>query len=91
MSCIVTYHHGTGPAKVTRKGSEPRKPSTWNASAWFVLPNGEKHTHSARIPGQTVQSLVPYMGQLIDSLIADHGNDVASAGWTATTHGGRRA
>lgn len=90
MSCIVTYHHGTGPAKVTRKGSEPRKPSTWNASAWIVLPNGEKHTHSARFTGKTVQTLVPCMGAPIDSLIADLGNDVASAGWTATTHGGHR-
>jgi hypothetical protein len=27
------------------------------------------------------------MGALIDSLIADHGNEVQSAGWTATAHG----
>jgi hypothetical protein len=54
------------------------------------LPNGEKHTHSATARGETVSGLVAYMGALIDSLIADHGNQVSSAGWTATTHGRRK-
>lgn len=88
MSCILQLSDiGRGDAKVICRGSRPKQPATWDAQAWFVLPNGEKHTHSARIPGQTVGSLVPYMGALIDSLIADVGNQVRSAGWTATTHG----
>jgi hypothetical protein len=91
MACIIICHCTTSiTGKVTRRGSEPRGPVTWSASAWFVMPNGEKHTHSAIIPGQTVQSLAPAMGALIDSLIADHGNEVQSAGWTATAHGKKK-
>ena len=88
MTCLVTFASIGGNGKVLRKGSEPRKPSTWNARAWFILATGEKHTHSATVPAQTVYGLVPFMGALIDSLIADHGNQVSSAGWTATSHGG---
>lgn len=88
MSCHISFTCiGNTNAKVVRRGNEPRKPATWNAQAWFVLPSGEKHVHSASVPGQTVLSLVPYMGALIDSLIADHGNQVRSAGWTASSHG----
>ncbi len=90
MSCIVSFVSIGGNGKVLRKGSEPRKPATWNASAWFVLESGEKFTHSATVPAQTVTGLVPFMGALIDSLIADHGNQVKSAGWTATSHGKKK-
>lgn len=90
MSCIVSFTSIGGNGKVLRKGSEPRKPATWNASAWFVLESGEKFTHSATVPAQTVTGLVPFMGALIDSLIADHGNQVKSAGWTATSHGKKK-
>jgi hypothetical protein len=91
MSCIVTlYSVGARHSEPVVRGTEPRKPSLWNAKAWFVLPNGEKQTHSATVPGVTVPGLVAYMGALIDSLIADHGNQVASAGWTATTHGRKK-
>lgn len=86
MSCVITYHLG---GRVTVRGGRPRKPSTWTAKAWFVMPSGEKYTHEATVPGQTVGSLVPFMGALIDSLIADHGRDVASCGWQAMTHGGK--
>jgi len=90
VSCIVTFASIGGNGKVLRKGSEPRKPATWSASAWFVLESGEKHTHSVVVTQQTVISLASVMGALIDSLIADHGNQVASAGWTATTHGRKK-
>lgn len=91
MSCIVTlYSIDNRVSRPVVRSTEPRRPSDWNASAWFVLPNGEKHTHSATARGETVSGLVAYMGALIDSLIADHGNQVSSAGWTATTHGRRK-
>jgi hypothetical protein len=91
MSCIVTlFSRDNRVSRPVVRGTEPRKPTDWQASAWFVLPNGEKHTHSATARGETVTGLVAYMGALIDSLIADHGNQVASAGWTATTHGRRK-
>lgn len=91
MSCIVTlYSIDNRVSRPVVRGTEPRCPSNWSARAWFVLPNGEKHTHSATARGETVTGLVAYMGALIDSLIADHGNQVSSAGWTATTHGRRK-
>lgn len=86
MSCVVSYSGG----KVIRRGNEPRHPATWKVAVWFVLPNGEKHTHSAVIHGETVLGLVPAVGQIIDGLIEDHGNQVTGAGWNATTHGGKR-
>jgi hypothetical protein len=86
MSCFVTFSGG----KVIRRGSEPRHPATWRIAVWFVLPNGEKHQHSATIQGETVQGLVPVVGQIIDGLAEEVGNEVTGAGWTATTHGGKR-
>lgn len=91
MSCIVTLHAvGNKHCRPLVRGNEPVRPANWSAKAWFVLPNGEKHTHSAEVKGETVRGLIPYMGALIDSLVADHGNEVASCGWTASTHGGKR-
>lgn len=88
MSCMISFSCvGDNKAKVVVRGTRPNKPSTWEASTWFVLPSGEKHTYTAKVTGQTVLSLVPYMGALIDSLIADHGNQVRSAGWSASSHG----
>ena len=89
MSCIVTYISARG-GRVIRKGTEPRNPTTWTAKAWFVLASGEKYIHTAVVAQQTVSSLGPLMGALIDSLIEDHGNQVVSAGWTATTHGRKK-
>lgn len=91
MACIVTFHCvGGRDAKVVRKGSEPRNPCSWIVSAWFVLPSGEKITHSATIRNQTVHGLVPVMGALIDSISAEHGNQVTSAGWSAMMVHGKR-
>ncbi len=80
MPCHLVFYSG---GQVSVKGSRPKKPTRWNASAWFVLPDGTKHTHSATIHGQTATSLAPVMGALIDSLVADVGNTVTSAGWSA--------
>ena len=90
MSCILTLVTAADEAKVVRKGSAPKRPSTWAVNAWFILPNGEKITHSTRVSNQTVRSVIPFMGALIDSLIADHGNEVSDVGWSASTHGSKK-
>lgn len=88
MSCVVTLHAVGGKRCVPLvTGSRPKYPATWDVKAWFILPAGEKITHSARVPGQTVISLVPFMGALIDGLVAEHGNEVTGCGWQAMTHG----
>ena len=91
MSCLIQLTIGeTGHERPVRRGTEPRGAADWRVAVWFVLPSGEKHTHSATIQRETVSGLIPAVHQLIDSLIADHGNQVSSAGWTATTHGRRK-
>jgi len=88
VSCVVTLHAVGGKRAVPLvKGTQPRRPVSWDVRAWFILPSGEKITHSAKVPGQTAVSLVPFVGALIDSLVADHGNEVRSCGWQAMTHG----
>ena len=74
MSCVVTLHAvGDKRAVPLVKGTQPRRQVSWDVRARFVLPSGEKITHSAKVPGQTAASLVPVVGALIYSLIADHG------------------
>jgi hypothetical protein len=88
MSCLVSYTSGPR-SRVVCKGKPPVKPTNWKVIAWFTLPGGVKHTHSADANGIHIGDLGTCMGALIDSLIADHGNAVTGAGWSATTHGRR--
>lgn len=90
MSCVVTMYSVGGRRGVPLvKGTQPKRPVSWDLRAWFVLSNGVKDAHSSRVPSQTALSLVPFVGALIDSLVADHGNEVTSFGWQAMTHGGK--
>lgn len=87
MACIVTCTCIDGVSRNTlAKGTPPTKPTKWRVRAWLVLPSGVKQTHSAVVRGETVHTLIPIVGALIDSLIADCGNVVTSAGWSASTH-----
>ncbi len=84
MSCIVTLHSIDGTdSKAIVRGTEPKRPADWAVKAWFIKDSGEKHTHSAVARQETVTGLAAYMGALIDSLIADHGNQVSACGWEA--------
>ena len=88
MSCIVQCVCINGEDRNTVvRGGQPKRSMTWQAKAWLILAGGEKHTHSITVPRQTIQSLIPYMGALIDGLIAEHGNVVEQAGWSAAAHG----
>lgn len=90
MSCIVLCHirEGEQPTLI-RRGAEPSGPTNWELKAWFVLESGEKHDHSTTIRNRHALELAPFVGVLVDSLIADLGQEVKSAGWTAMTHGKR--
>lgn len=84
MSCLITYTEtGSSTPRALVRGPRPSGATTWCISAWFVLPTGEKHTHSATVPDKTVETIVEWLGALIDTLIDEHGNQVTSAGWTA--------
>lgn len=88
MSCVVSYTHGPRSKPVVR-GPQPRGQVPWSISVWFVLDH-EKHTHSAKVPPVDVLELAPVVGQLVDGLIAEHGDSVSSCGWIATSHGGTK-
>jgi len=87
MSYTIQYTRSRSPGKVIRQGTEPKTTSDWKVYCWFVLPNGEKHTHSTTAKGQSSTTLIPWLSTLIDSLACDLGSQVVSAGWTCTTHG----
>ena len=89
MSCIVSFTYGPGAKPVVR-GTQPVKLVSWDVHAWFVLLDGKKHTHSVKVPPMSAMDLVPVVGQLTDSLVDDHGEEVTSCGWTAISHGTKR-
>ncbi len=91
MSCTVHYIHTQRPTQPIRRGTEPRRPVDWKVFCWFTLPSGEKHTYSTIARNQTAETLEPWMGTLVDSLLNDLGNQVTSAGWTCTSHGASNA
>lgn len=85
MTCTVSHHVGRSVATV--KGTPSPRPSRWDVTVWVQLPSGEKTTHSLVIPSATVSDLVPAIGDRIDELIAELGNEVADAGWMAHGRG----
>lgn len=87
MTCTV--HHTAGPdgGHTVARGNRPRKPCRWEVSVFFVLPNGEKHTHAVTVPGATLRDLIPLMNLQFDALAAEHGQDVTGAGWVAHGRG----
>lgn len=87
MTCTVQHTLGPNGGRTIARGSRPAKPCRWDVSTWFVLPSGEKHTHSLTLHHATLHDLVPAIGERIDDLIAEAGNEVASAGWTASGRG----
>lgn len=90
MACTVTHLLGARGGSTKAVGPSPAGPARWNVSVWFVLANGEKHTHSITVGNTTLLNLAPVVGQVIDGLIAEHGDEVTGAGWTASTHGSRK-
>jgi hypothetical protein len=85
MTCTITHHLSTG--KTIRKGTPSPRPGRWDVSVWFLLPSGEKSTHSVTINGVTLTDLVPAVAERLDEMIAEMGNDVREAGWQAHGRG----
>lgn len=85
MTCTVSHYAGRDAAVI--KGTPSPRPSRWDVTVWFVLPSGEKETHSLVIPSATLWDLVPAIGARVDELITELGDDVRGAGWQAHGRG----
>lgn len=69
------------------KGIRPSKPVRWDVSVWLMLPSGERTIHSMTVPSALIMELVPLVSDRVDALIADVGDTVRGAGWTAHGRG----
>jgi len=90
MSCTITYITSAAPGedgRAHKRGSIPRRPVQWTASAWMIAPNGEKTTHSITVPACTAHDLIPAIGDRIDALARENGRECVQFGWTASAHG----
>ena len=78
MSLIQWHNRMEGPPVVDSARSVPKKPVMWWGEIWLILPDGEKDTRAWRsntpITRYQAQAV---MGQLLDSLVAEHGKDAA--------------
>lgn len=87
MTCSVIHTIGPTGGHTLPKGTRPSKPVRWDVSVWLMLPNGEKTIHSLTVPSALMFDLVPLVNERVDALIADVGDTVRGAGWTAHGRG----
>lgn len=83
MTCSVIHTIGPNGGHTLPKGTRPAKPVRWDVSVWLILPNGEKTIHSFAVSQAMMFDLVPIVNERVDALIADVGDTVRGAGWTA--------
>lgn len=57
----------------------------WDINVWLVLPNHEKVSYSARLLKVGRGDLSSAFDQIVKDFIAEHGGDVLSVGFTATS------
>lgn len=87
MTCSVIHTIGPTGGHTMPKGTRPSKPVRWDVSVWLMLPNGEKTIHSLTVPSALMFDLVPLVNERVEALIADVGDRVRGAGWTAHGRG----
>ena len=87
MTMSVIHTIGPTGGHTMPKGTRPSKPVRWDVSVWLMLPNGEKTIHSLMVPSALMMDLVPLVNERVDALIADVGDLVRGAGWTAHGRG----
>ena len=87
MTMSVIHTIGPTGGHTMPKGTRPSKPVRWDVSVWLMLPNGEKTIHSLMVPSALMMDLIPLVNERVDALIADVGDLVRGAGWTAHGRG----
>lgn len=80
MSARIEWHNGMMTTQPRIAGRLPRKPTAWIGEIWLTLAGGEKDIRSWRSnqPITTTQART-VLGQLLDSLIGEHGKDSAKS------------
>ncbi len=87
MTCSVIHTIGPNGGHTMPKGTRPSKPVRWDVSLWFLMPDGEKTIRSMTVPNSMMFDLVPLVNEQVDAMIAEMGNEIRGAGWTAHGRG----
>jgi hypothetical protein len=67
-----------GPPRCDNLRSVPKKPVVWMGEIWLQLPSGERDIRSWRSNGPITKGHAQtVLGQLLDSLIGEHGKNSA--------------
>ena len=78
MSATVKWDNRYPTTTPQTIGKLPKKPVVWMGSVWLLMPDGELDTRSWRSNGPiTCLQARTVLGQLLDSLISEHGKDAA--------------
>lgn len=78
MSARIEWNNEMPTVHPMTRGRLPKKPVVWIGEIWLTLPSGEKDIRAWRSnqPITTAQART-VLGQLLDSLIGEHGKDSA--------------
>jgi hypothetical protein len=90
MTMSVIHTIGPNGGHTLPKGTRPSKPVNWSVSLWFLMPDGEKTIRSMTVPNAMMFDLVPLVNEQVDAMIAEMGNEIRGAGWTAHGRGQKK-
>jgi hypothetical protein len=90
MTMSVIHTIGPNGGHTLPKGTRPSKPVNWAVSLWFLMPDGEKTIRSMTVPNAMMFDLVPLVNEQVDAMIAEMGNEIRGAGWTAHGRGQKK-
>ena len=90
MTCSVIHTIGPNGGHTLPKGTRPSKPVNWAVSLWFLMPDGEKTIRSMNVSNALMFDLVPLVNEQVDAMIAEMGNEIRGAGWTAHGRGQKK-
>lgn len=84
MTRVVWTNSVGGLPRCNNVRSVPKKPVIWRGSVWLLLPSGERDTRNWKSHNKiTREDAQKVLGAVLDSLIAEHGNDTAvDSGYT---------
>lgn len=78
MSAIIEWNNEMKTTQPRIQGQLPRKPVVWIGEIWLLIPGGEKDIRAWRSNSPiTTDQAQTVLGQLLDSLIGEHGKDSA--------------
>lgn len=80
MSALIQWSNEMPTTHPMTRGRLPKKPVVWIGEIWLTLPTGEKDIRAWRSnqPITTAQART-VLGQLLDSLIGEHGKHSAKS------------